>query len=228
MKKAFTLAEVLITLGIIGVVAALTMPTLINKTQGAQYKAAFKKSLSALSQAAALNKELDGWNFDDIEQDAYYYEEYPADGPYITGFKELNAKQGLKALCTKRMKVAKTEFNNWELANSYVPERQDNYETKRYFPTDVPTFIYFTDGTAIFYDAYIPGYWDSNKNISIRRIFIDVNGKKGPNKEVKCDEPYTEGGNCVVSNPTDVYPVNLVGNVALPASPAAKAVLYGK
>lgn len=28
MKKAFTLAEVLITLGIIGVVAALTIPTL--------------------------------------------------------------------------------------------------------------------------------------------------------------------------------------------------------
>ena len=32
-KKGFTLAEVLITLGIIGVVAALTMPALINKYQ---------------------------------------------------------------------------------------------------------------------------------------------------------------------------------------------------
>ncbi len=30
MKKAFTLAETLITLGVIGVVAALTLPTLIN------------------------------------------------------------------------------------------------------------------------------------------------------------------------------------------------------
>ncbi len=30
MKKAFTLAEVLITLGIIGVVAALTLPSLIT------------------------------------------------------------------------------------------------------------------------------------------------------------------------------------------------------
>ena len=29
--KAFTLAEVLITLGIIGVVAAMTIPTLISK-----------------------------------------------------------------------------------------------------------------------------------------------------------------------------------------------------
>lgn len=31
IKRAFTLAEVLITLGVIGVVAALTLPTLINE-----------------------------------------------------------------------------------------------------------------------------------------------------------------------------------------------------
>ena len=30
MKKAFTLAEVLITLGIIGIVAAMTIPNLMN------------------------------------------------------------------------------------------------------------------------------------------------------------------------------------------------------
>ena len=44
-KNAFTLAEVLITLGIIGVVAAMTMPTLLNSTQGAQYRTAYKKAL---------------------------------------------------------------------------------------------------------------------------------------------------------------------------------------
>ena len=33
MRKAFTLAEVLITLGIIGVVFAMTLPTLIHKTE---------------------------------------------------------------------------------------------------------------------------------------------------------------------------------------------------
>lgn len=33
MKKGFTLAEVLITLGIIGVVAAMTLPTLVQKYQ---------------------------------------------------------------------------------------------------------------------------------------------------------------------------------------------------
>lgn len=44
-KIAFTLAEVLITLGIIGVVAATTIPTLIANTQGAQNRSHFKKTL---------------------------------------------------------------------------------------------------------------------------------------------------------------------------------------
>lgn len=45
-KHAFTLAEVLVTLGIIGVVAALTMPTLMANHQKAVQKAQFKKAYS--------------------------------------------------------------------------------------------------------------------------------------------------------------------------------------
>ena len=55
VHSGFTLAEVLITLGIIGVVAAMTMPTLMNATNGAQYKTAYKKALSVLSQAIVMN-----------------------------------------------------------------------------------------------------------------------------------------------------------------------------
>jgi len=51
MKKGFTLAEVLITLGIIGVVAALTMPAVINNTQKKQLEAALKKNYSVLQNA---------------------------------------------------------------------------------------------------------------------------------------------------------------------------------
>ncbi len=53
-KNAFTLAEVLITLGIIGIVAAMTLPVLIQKQQDVQFKAAYKKAYSDLSQAFAL------------------------------------------------------------------------------------------------------------------------------------------------------------------------------
>lgn len=54
MKKGFTLAEVLITLGIIGVVAAMTIPTLIQNTNSVKFASQFKKSISTLSQAALM------------------------------------------------------------------------------------------------------------------------------------------------------------------------------
>ena len=53
-KKAFTLAEVLITLGIIGVVAAMTMPALIANTKKSEYSSKLKKVYSSLSQAVLL------------------------------------------------------------------------------------------------------------------------------------------------------------------------------
>lgn len=41
--KAFTIAEVLVTLGIIGVVAAMTLPSLINNSYRKELEAGLKK-----------------------------------------------------------------------------------------------------------------------------------------------------------------------------------------
>ncbi len=51
MQKGFTMAEVLITIGIIGLVAAMTLPTLINNAKNKELEAAFKKQYSLLTQA---------------------------------------------------------------------------------------------------------------------------------------------------------------------------------
>src|SRR5574344_2111076 len=65
MKKGFTLAEVLIVLGIIGVVAALTIPTLINSYQEKATVTRLKKVYSTLSQAYQMaiieNGEFPDW-----------------------------------------------------------------------------------------------------------------------------------------------------------------------
>lgn len=53
-RFGFTLAEVLITLGIIGVVAAMTIPTLIANTNSAKFRAQFKKTVSTLNQAGLM------------------------------------------------------------------------------------------------------------------------------------------------------------------------------
>lgn len=54
MKKGFTLTEVLIALGIIGVVAAITIPNLINKIQDKQYDIARKKVIATVGESGRL------------------------------------------------------------------------------------------------------------------------------------------------------------------------------
>ncbi len=64
MKNGFTLAEVLITLGIIGVVAALTIPTLIHNYRIKALKTDLKKNYSMINQAILRAKaDNDIFNF---------------------------------------------------------------------------------------------------------------------------------------------------------------------
>ena len=67
-KAGFTLAEVLITLGIIGVVAAMTIPTLIANTQSSKYRNQYKKTLSTLNQAVKMNEANYDFNFNSAGQ----------------------------------------------------------------------------------------------------------------------------------------------------------------
>lgn len=55
--KGFTLAEVLITLGIIGVVAALTIPPLVSKSQEQQWVSGLLKFNETLQQAVMMWKQ---------------------------------------------------------------------------------------------------------------------------------------------------------------------------
>lgn len=62
IKKAFTLAEVLITLGIIGVIAAMTIPALMVKYQKRQVEAKLPKFYSTINQAMMLSTNANGGN----------------------------------------------------------------------------------------------------------------------------------------------------------------------
>ena len=73
-QKAFTLAEVLITLGIIGVVAAMTMPSLMNNYRHKALETQFKKSVSIVSQAI-----LNAKNDIGVDNFASYCIEYNGD-----------------------------------------------------------------------------------------------------------------------------------------------------
>ena len=54
-KKGFTLAEVLLTLVIIGVISVMIFPTVINNTKRHEFRSAIKKALSNTNRALELN-----------------------------------------------------------------------------------------------------------------------------------------------------------------------------
>ena len=62
-KNGFTLAEVLITLAIIGVVAVLTLPALMTNTAEQQAKTALKKGINTLTEAAQTNQAIAGFDY---------------------------------------------------------------------------------------------------------------------------------------------------------------------
>ena len=210
-RFGFTLAEVLITLGIIGVVAAMTMPTLINSTQGAQYKAAFKKALSAISQAVTLNVALDEVDFGDID-----------------------TTNTMTKILSQRMNVVRTEtaaVANYTIGNT--ANNVTNGANTTLFMNDGIMFQFPTNAgqtTKCTKDTSVSGV--SSWNYDRQKVcsgFIDVNGTKGPNKVVVCDNSNTgTGTNCKVTNPTDIYPVMFFDSTVLPSTDAARAVLYGK
>lgn len=81
-RKAFTLAEVLITLGIIGIVAAITIPSLITKYQQRETVPKLKDTYSIIANAVRLSEEengdLESW---DISNSREGFDNYIA--PYL-------------------------------------------------------------------------------------------------------------------------------------------------
>ena len=67
--NAFTLAEVLITLGVIGVVAAVTLPVLVQKYNNHIVETRLKKVYTVMNQAILMSEAKNGsreyWNFSD-------------------------------------------------------------------------------------------------------------------------------------------------------------------
>ena len=62
-KSGFTLAEVLVTLMVIGIIATITIPTLLQTTNERELKTAWKKTFSDLSQAYKLIAQENGGSF---------------------------------------------------------------------------------------------------------------------------------------------------------------------
>ena len=282
MKKTigmggFTLAEVLITLGIIGVVAAMTMPTLINSTQGAQYKTAFKKALTVLSQAVVMNIALNDYDLSQTVGGTNMTAAVAAgeDGTGAQAATAAGGTQSVYELFKNRLNVVRvaggSDFTTADAnaADYYkiiqVPEEsQSDYEDfqalhmggttegegaaatitgNNSFPSisaggtwpRESTLLFMNDGITFIFDNTQANCAAATKTTGDHYCFgfIDVNGQKSPNRVVQCDngtieDSGTDNGSCTVSNPTDIYPIAFYDQSVIPASSAARAVLYAK
>ena len=95
-RHAFTMAEVLITLGIIGIVAAMTLPAVMGKYQKKVTVEKLKKFYSVITNAARLseyeNGEMADWEFPkqgyDANMNTFFRRYYM---PYLKDAKECNS-----------------------------------------------------------------------------------------------------------------------------------------
>ena len=171
---AFTLAEVLITLGIIGVVAALTLPALINNYQKSKVESQLKKSYSVLEQTIKMAENDYGsindwaeWNNSEEILNKYFL-------PYLKGAKVYGpAGISTKAMCY--------DANSKKFSNDKVGDYLYNWFDGVFMstPLDANTSsIKLIDGTCIGVNGTnitYPQYYSKN-------FFIDVNGSnKLPN-----------------------------------------------
>ena len=129
-------------------------------------------------------------------------------------------------IITSRMNVVKTAEDGFGYdmqgeANTAVATPATNNYT--YFFNDGVVFSYNkTNAFACTQDA------PDAANNKICTGVIDVNGAKGPNKIVVCNDGNQNATDCEVKTPTDIYPVLFYDQTVLPNSDAARAVLYSK
>jgi len=154
-KTGFTLAEVLITLGVIGIVAALTIPGMITNFRKRETVSKVKAAYSIFSQAVKLsaeeNGETSGWDYSNATIVA---EKYLI--PYMTGV-------------TKQKK-----------STTYYPMRtlssQGNIEYNRYLD-----WSWNITNTPIFQLQNGMLFTFSNANDGYPTITVDINGTGKPN-----------------------------------------------
>lgn len=243
IKKGFTLAEILITLGIIGVVAAITIPTLIANTRSQQYRIKFKKAVSTLSQAAKMSNAQ--YDFDYAGIDAKCSQNPQKDHPdnirsicaLING--TLTGATYYDNVTDIKMNI-KSAFGNYNA--NYGPYLSSNgafnIANFRAYMLNDGTIIAIHKGLstncALSIGETMKDYTnDYNDTTTLDQClgFIDVNGPTLPNKEVSCSSGSNslKKNDCIVKNDaqhmTDIYPIRFHDQIVEPASAAARYIL---
>lgn len=155
-KDAFTLAETLITLMVIGVVAALTVPSLMQAYRDSQFATAKKKAMATVGNA--YKKMM-------VEEETPY-----SDMPIFKCGTDFSC---LSEVHRKLFNIAKeSSKSNVGLSEKYT--KSDADEEAGFKWEDVPYIFTTADGMTY-------GFLADEDN-KILQVAVDLNGSKAPNK----------------------------------------------
>ena len=167
-KCAFTLAEVLITLGIIGVVASLTLPSVITKYQKKQTLTQVKKAYSTLGQIAQ-RAVADNGPILSTASERFTAEEYREifNTYWLPYLKDIDIFP--EGECIK-LNNDNCEYMNMDKRGFLYGEVLTNVDNGQ-------IFFSTTDGMTYFIKIMdeLPGY-------TRNWVFVDINGIKSPNR----------------------------------------------
>ena len=165
-KNGFTLAEVLITLAIIGVVATLTLPALMTNTAEQQAKTSFKKGINTLTEAAQMNQAIDGFDYASLSDNSTTDQEAQSLYGLLSKRASIDFKKsGTDKLVSQQGAATKTPSTNYALFF------RDG--SALLFPADTTTD---TDASVMQEDGLVYGI----------PVIFDTNGTKGPNILSNC------------------------------------------
>ena len=181
--NGFTLAEVLITLGIIGVVAAMTLPALVQKQQDKITVTKLKKAYSVISQAYLMarneNGEINNWGFAGNITNS----DRDENGVFDSSVYDNSELFGSKLI--PYMKVTSTCYDRG--TNCKIPS-QYNLSVSIRYNKNTTTQIKLADGTVFL------GGWLANINctqtVSCGDFSVDVNGPENKPNTVGKDVFY--------------------------------------
>lgn len=171
-NKAFTLSEVLITLAIIGVVAAITLPTIIANYNEQDKISKIRKNYATLNNALSLSIVNGGDDIYDVAANDFktvesYFNNYLKDKLLVT-----------KVCYNKAGCWNKGDTKNLNGTNVYYNRKGVGVGA------DIITAV-LTDGTFINVDVYgsasIWKYFGTKVENNGLVIFFDINGGKKPN-----------------------------------------------
>ena len=209
-KNGFTLAEVLITLAIIGVVATMTLPALMTNTAEQQAKTGLKKGINTLTEAAQMSQAIDGYGFEGVNASN------TSDGA--------EDAQSIYGILSRRTQVDYVKSGKGELGDAA------NYTV---FFRDGSAVSFNPDGYKQAGNGKNPSeLQDDNLPYGIPVLF-DTNGKKGPNMISNClgasaGANSTDTGEASTCNDRskrvikDQFGIRLRGGIAVPNGMAAK------